>query len=124
ETVSILDGNAFVVSDPRGDMDTTPIDNHGLFLNDTRFLSRWVLTVDGRRPTLLSTDEQAYFRVQFFLALATGTVYVDSRLSIARRRTIGDGFHEEIEIINHDKKPVELDVRLDVDSDFADLFEV
>ena len=124
ETVSILDGNAFVVSDPRGDMDATPIDNHGLFLNDTRFLSRWVLTVDGRRPTLLSTDEQAYFRVQFFLALATGTVYVDSRLSIARRRTIGDGFHEEIEIINHDKKPVELDVRLDVASDFADLFEV
>jgi glycogen debranching enzyme len=124
ETVSILDGNAFVVSDPRGDMDATPIDNHGLFLNDTRFLSRWILTVDGRRPTLLSTDDQAYFRVQFFLALATGTVYVDSRLSIARRRTIGEGFHEEIEIINHDKKPVELDVRLDVASDFADLFEV
>ena len=72
DTVSILDGNTFVVSDRRGDMEATPTENHGLFLNDTRFLSRWVLTIDGLRPTLLSADDLAYFRVQFFLALATG----------------------------------------------------
>jgi glycogen debranching enzyme len=124
DTVSILDGNTFVVSDRRGDLDATPIDNHGLFLNDTRFLSRWILTIDGHRPTLLSVDDQAYFRVQFFLALATGTVYVDSHLSVVRRRAVGDGFSEEIEIVNHDKRPVDLRVRLDAAADFADLFEV
>jgi glycogen debranching enzyme len=124
DTVSILDGNTFVVSDRRGDLDATPVDNHGLFLNDTRFLSRWILTIDGHRPTLLSVDDQAYFRVQFFLALATGTVYVDSHLSVVRRRAIGDGFSEEIEIVNHDKRPVDLQVRLDAAADFADLFEV
>ena len=68
DTVSILDGNTFVVSDRRGDLDATPTDNHGLFLEDTRFLSRWILTVDGMRPKTLSVDEQAYFKVQFFLA--------------------------------------------------------
>ena len=126
DTVSILDGNTFVVSDRRGDLDATPIDNHGLFLNDTRFLSRWLLTVDGHRPTLLSIDEQAYSRVQFFLALTTGTVYVDSHLSVVRRRAItaAAGFTEEIDIVNHDNKPVDLEVKLEVDADFADLFEV
>jgi glycogen debranching enzyme len=124
DTVSILDGNTFVVSDRRGDLDATPTENHGLFLNDTRFLSRWVLTIDGRHPTLLSVDDQAYFRVQFFMALSTGTIYVDSNLSVVRRRAIGHGFREEVEIFNHDKKPVDLVVRIEADSDFADLFEV
>jgi glycogen debranching enzyme len=124
ETVSVLDGNTFVVSDRRGDMEATPTENHGLFLNDTRFLSRWILTIDGLRPTVLTTDEQAYFSVQFFMALATGTVYVDSHLSVVRRRAVGDGFHEDLIIANHDKKPIDLDIRLQVDADFADLFEV
>jgi hypothetical protein len=73
-TVSILDGNAFVVSDRRGDIDATPTDNHGLFIDDTRFLSRWILTINGIRPAVLSVDDQAYFRVQFFEALTTGTL--------------------------------------------------
>jgi len=124
ETVNILDGNTFVVSDRRGDLDATPTETHGLFLNDTRFLSRWVLTINGIRPTLLSVDDQAYYRVQFFLALATGTVYVDSHLSVVRRRAIGAGFQEEIEIVNHDKQPVDLEIRLEAAADFADLFEV
>jgi glycogen debranching enzyme len=124
DTVSILDGNTFVVSDRRGDMEATPTANHGLFLNDTRFLSRWILTVNGLRPKLLSTDDLAYDKVQFFAALATGTVYVDSHLSVVRRREVNDGFHEAITLINHDKEPIDLDVRLEVAADFADLFEV
>ena len=35
-----------------------------------------------------------------------------------------EGFHEVITILNHDEKPVDLTVRLDAESDFADLFEV
>ncbi len=66
EMVSILDGNTFLVSDRRGDVEATPVDTVGLFLNDTRFLSRWVLSIDGKKGTVLSTDELAYYRVQFF----------------------------------------------------------
>jgi glycogen debranching enzyme len=124
DTVSILDGSTFVVSDRRGDVEASPVDTHGLFLEDTRFLSRFVLTVGGIRPKTLSVDEQAYFKVQFFEALATGTVYVDSHISVVRRRCVSNGFVEDIEIENHGKDPVELDVKLEVGADFADLFEV
>src|SRR5687767_10793787 len=122
DVISILDGNEFVVSDRRGDMEATPTENHGLFANDTRFLSRWILTIDGRRPTVLSVDDLAYFRVQFFEALATGTVYVDSHLSVIREREVGRGFREQIVLVNHDKDPIELEVRVEAASDFADLF--
>src|SRR6185503_9434698 len=123
-TVSILDGNSFVVSDRRGDIDASPIDTQGLFLDDTRFLSRWILTVNGMRPTVLSVDEQEYFQVQFFEAVTTSTIYVDSHLSVARKRAVGKGFHEEILVENHDKKPMDLDIQDDVAADFANLFEV
>ncbi len=123
-TISILEGNNFVVSDLRGDIDASPTEALGLFAWDTRFLSRWLLTVDGLRPNVLSTDDLDYFSVQFFLVPGTGTIYVDADQSIMRKRTIGNGFHEDLTILNHQDKPVDLRVRIEAAADFADLFEV
>ena len=123
-TISVLEGNNFVVSDLRGDIDASPSEPLGLFAWDTRFLSRWLLTVDGQRPNVLSTDDLDYFYVQFFLVPGTGTIYVDSDLSIIRKRAVGNGFHEDVTILNHKDKPVDLKVRIEAAADFADLFEV
>jgi glycogen debranching enzyme len=122
--VQILDGNTFVVSDSRGDIEASLTDPTGLFSFDSRFLSTWILTVDGQRLNPLSVDDLQYFESRFFLVPGTGTVYVDAKLSVIRRRAVGDGFHEELTILNHDEKPVDLKVRIDAASDFADLFEV
>jgi glycogen debranching enzyme len=120
----ILDGNTFVVSDERGDIEASRTDPTGLFSFDTRFLSTWVVTVNGERLTPLSVDDLQYFETRFFLVPGTGTVYVDAKLSVIRQRSVANGFHEELTILNHDGKPVELTVRLEADCDFADLFEV
>jgi len=101
--VKILDGNTFVVSDSRGDIEGSLTDTTGLFSFDTRFLSEWVLTVNGQRLTPLSTDDLQYFETRFFLVPGTGTVYVDSKLSVIRRRAVGNGFREELQILNHDE---------------------
>ena len=122
--VKILDGNTFVVSDARGDMEASSTDPTGLFSFDTRFLSKWVLTINGERMNPLSVDDLQYFETRFFLVPGTGTVYVDAKLSVIRRRAVGNGFHEELTILNHDEKPVDLRVRLEAGCDFADLFEV
>src|SRR5256714_5819051 len=122
--VSILDGNTFVVSDSRGDIEASMTDPTGLFAYDTRFLSRWVLTVNGQRLTPLSTDDLQYFETRFFLVPGTGTVYVDSKLSVIRWRAVGDGFSERLTILNHDENPIDLTVRIEAGCDFADLFEV
>ena len=111
--VKILDGNTFVVSDARGDIEASPTDPTGLFSFDTRFLSTWVLTVNGERLNALSIDDLQYFETRFFLVPGTGTVYVDAKLSVIRERAVGDGFHEELTILNHDEKPVDAEVRIE-----------
>jgi glycogen debranching enzyme len=123
-TISVLEGNNFVVSDLRGDIDASPTEPLGLFAWDTRFLSRWLLTVDGQRANVLSTDDLDYFYVQFFLVPGTGTIYVDADLSIIRKRAVGNGFHEDLTILNHKDKPIDLKVRIEAAADFVDLFEV
>ena len=122
--VKILDGNTFVVSDAAGDIEASLTDPTGLFSFDTRFLSRWVLTVNGQRLNALSTDDLQYFETRFFLVPGTGTVYIDAKLSVIRQRAVGEGFREQLTILNHDDEAVDLTVRIEAASDFADLFEV
>jgi glycogen debranching enzyme len=122
--VKILEGNTFVVSDDRGDIEASMTDPTGLFSFDTRFLSRWILTVNGQRLNALSTDDLTYYETRFFLVPGTGTVYIDSKLSVIRQRSVGDGFHEQVKVLNHDSTPVNLTVRVEASSHFADLFEV
>jgi glycogen debranching enzyme len=43
---------------------------------------------------------------------------------VIRQRAVAGGFHEDITILTHDSEAVDLDVRIDAVSDFADLFEV
>jgi glycogen debranching enzyme len=122
--VKILDGNTFVVSDERGDIEASLTDPTGLFSFDTRFLSRWVLTINGERLGALSVDDLQYFETRFFLVPGTGTVYIDAKLSVIRQRSVANGFHEDLTILNHADKSVSLTVRVDAACDFADLFEV
>src|SRR5688572_10721284 len=122
--VRILDGNTFVVCDERGDIEASPTEPTGLFSFDMRFISSWVLTINGQRLNSLSVDDLQYFQSRFFLVPGTGTVYIDAKLSVVRERAVGDGFHEELTILNHENEPVDVEVRVDAASDFADLFEV
>jgi glycogen debranching enzyme len=124
DEVKILDGNTFVVSDSSGDIEASMTDPTGLFSFDTRYLSKWILTIDGQKLNPLSVDDLQYFETRFFLVPGTGTVYIDAKLSVIRQRAVGGGFHEELTILNHDEKAVDLTVRIEAASDFADLFEV
>jgi glycogen debranching enzyme len=124
DQVRILRGNTFVVSDDRGDIEASATDPTGLFSFDTRFLSRWVLTINNQRLTALSTDDLQYFEARFFLVSGSGTVYVDAKQSVIRQRSVGNGFREALSILNHADDPVDLIVRIEAACDFADLFEV
>ena len=122
--VNVLNGTTFMVSDTGGDIDASNLDPVGLFAIDTRFLSRWVLTINGQRLTALSTDDLRYFETRFFLVPDTGTVYVDAKLSVIRQRAVSGGFREKLMIFNHGSKPLDLTIRVEAGSDFADALEV
>jgi glycogen debranching enzyme len=124
DTISILDGSTFLVCDLRGDLEASPDQPHGFFFRDTRFLSRWTLTANGSPLNVLSTHENQYCTAQFFLVPPTGTVNDNPTVSIIRKRSIGDGFHEDVTVLNHGSEPIDVELRLEAGTDFADLFEV
>ncbi|MGN9810636.1 amylo-alpha-1,6-glucosidase [Micromonospora sp. BQ11] len=124
DLVSILDGNTFLVCDRRGDIEPALDFPTGLFSFDTRFLSTWLLTVDGERLHALSVDDSTSYRTRFFLAPGEPTHYLDARVSVIRSRAIGGSFAEELTVLNHTREEMAFVVRMEIAADFADLFEV
>ena len=121
-TLSVLDGSTFVVG-VDGDVRADEGRVHGFFSADTRFISRWVLRVGAAPLELLSLDQSAHFDAQFFL---TPTVAPDDQApcTIVRHRLVDHVWMEEITVMNHLHQTSRLHVVLEVDTDFADLFEV
>jgi glycogen debranching enzyme len=120
-TLTILEGSTFCVSDERGDI-TEPV--MGLFANDTRFLSRWLLTINGARPLALSSDRVDYFSAAFYLRNPVVDGLGPDELSIGRDRFVGDGMEEHIVVQNHAPRRLEFELALDLSTDFADIFAV
>src|SRR5215470_15288205 len=123
-TISILDGSTFLVSSANGDIDARPDQPQGLFYQDMRHLSTWKLTVKDIPLDVLSTEAIEYYYAQHFCVPPTGTIYKNPSISIIRRRFVGDGFVEDLTVLNHGSEAEEIELRLDVASDFVDLFEV
>src|SRR5687767_5955010 len=94
--LTILEGSTFCISDERGDMAGNV---GGLFARDTRRLSRFVLTLNGHRPLLLSSGQVEYFSAAFYLRNPLAGLPQDS-LSIARSRFVGESLQERIVIRN------------------------
>ncbi|MDG4790630.1 glycogen debranching N-terminal domain-containing protein [Micromonospora sp. WMMD1102] len=124
DRVSILDGNTFVVSDCAGDIEASRTTPTGLFAFDTRFLSRWVLTLNGERLSPISVDDLQYFETRYFLTPGAPTHYVDAKQSVIRQRQIGVHMEERLIVLNHELRAVDVEIRLEADSDFADIFDV
>jgi glycogen debranching enzyme len=122
-TLSVLDGSNFVVSDRLGDLRSDEGFEHGFFCCDTRFLSRWVLKVGEGQLESLGLDQGEHFAAQFFLTPGVGPERA-APCSVMRRRLIDHVWMEEISVINHRHETSVLEVVLELEADFADLFEV
>jgi glycogen debranching enzyme len=122
-TLSVLDGNTFVVGDRHGDLRADSGREHGFFSEDTRFLSRWVLRVDDLPLDLLGLEQDTHFAAQFFLTPSLG-VEDEAPYSVMRRRCVDRVWLEEITVVNHRRTASRVHVVLEVEADFADLFEV
>jgi glycogen debranching enzyme len=122
-TLSVLDGSTFVVGDRLGDVRADEGREHGFFSEDTRFISRWVLRIGDTPLELLSLHQSAHFDAQFVL---TPTIGPDDQApcSIMRHRLVDHVWMEEVTVTNHLHRTNRLRVALEVDTDFADLFEV
>lgn len=122
-SVALVEHTNFAVSDRAGDM--LPGTYHGFFVADTRFLSRLVLRVNGRLlEPLASGGDEHHGAGTFYLASPKLRGLPAATMTIFRDRTLGAHLGERIRIISYARDPIEVEVGLEVDADFADIFEV
>jgi len=119
--LTILEGSTFCICDERGDITG---ETQGLFAEDTRFLSRLCLTVNGATPLLLSSGKVEYFSAAFFLRNPVVGGLPQDSLSIVRHRFVGDGMQDRVTVQNQSMEPIEFELALDVGTDFADIISV
>jgi len=127
---SVKEGEMFLFADAAGNLDAEEAIGAGLYYKDTRFLSDYVLTVDGRTPLLLSTSADRPYVSHVDLAnqdLAgpEGSIgAVQGTINIRRTRVIQNRLYERIRIKNYNATKVTMTIGLTFGSDFADIFEV
>ena len=124
DSIAILEGRTFMCSNALGDI--PPGSTGGLLHNDTRFVSRWELTLAGKPLSLLKSKVADYYSASFFLTnpdLPALGLRANS-VAVRRLRFIGDGAIEQIVALNTAPEPIHLELALGCGADFADLFEV
>ena len=96
-TLTILEGTTFCICDERGDLGD---ETGGFFADDTRFLSVFRLTIEGRLPLLLTSDKVEYYSAAFFLRNCAMETLPQDTLSIGRSRFVGASMQDHITIQN------------------------
>jgi glycogen debranching enzyme len=132
EHIEVLkQGDTFGLFDQYGDIHSLRTGSHGLYHEGTRFLSRFVLTLNGERPLLLSsTVKQDNVLLNVDLTnpdmTADGQVKISrGSLHLSRTRFLWEGrCFERLRVHNYSLLPVLVRLSISVDADFADLFEV
>ena len=127
-------GGVFLLANASGDVVR---DSHGLglYVSDTRMLSKLVLEVGGERPSVLRPDPGGSDRGTIVLTnpdlscdpgdrpLAERSLARRS-LGIVRERRIDRGLHERLSLANYTGRAETPTVDLLFDADMADIFEV
>jgi hypothetical protein len=108
----------------------------GLFVRQTRLLSRYEYRIDGvlPYPSALSNVEQHTWH-GYYIVPAPGAALVrddgsggiegltQQTLELRLSRFVGDGIHEDVDLTNFSLRPVTFRFTLELGADFADLDE-
>jgi glycogen debranching enzyme len=120
-TLTILDGSTFCICADDGAIHEG---SHGFYADDTRFLSRLALTINGERPMPLSAGKVEYFAAAFFLRNPpVGGLRADELL-IRSERFVTDDLQEHIVVTNLTGDPVTVELTVELASDFADILSI
>jgi glycogen debranching enzyme len=124
-------GDTFAMFDEFGDVHELERSPTGLFHQDTRFLSRLHLTLEGHRPLILSSTVQPD-NVLLDVDLTNPDLYEGDRLVLAkdtfhlsRAKFLWEaGCYELFTVVSYGEGRMRLRLALEFAADFADIFEI
>jgi glycogen debranching enzyme len=120
--VTLLDGTTFCICESSGDL--RPGGAQGLFVRDTRLISRLELSINGHVPEPLAPQAREPFACTFLSRMPPLPGLADSTMLVSRDRLLDDGMREEITLRNMSGEPLPVTLRIGIGGDFADVFEV
>ena len=120
--VTLLEGTTFCICESSGDI--RPGGSQGLFVRDTRLISKLELSINGHVPEPLTPQSREPFACTFLSRMPPSDGLADSTLLVTRRRVLNDGMDESITLRNMSSEPLGVTLRIGVQGDFADVFEV
>jgi glycogen debranching enzyme len=130
-TCVLKQGDAFGIFDRSGDIEEFGTGVLGLYHHDTRFLSTLVLRLAGERPLLLSStikEDNAVLAVDLMnpdIRHASDVTIARGSVHVFRSKVLWDtACHERLRIHNYGLAEVEIELTIDFDADFRDIFEV
>jgi glycogen debranching enzyme len=129
KTLAVKDAQTFLYSDLEGNLDHGGDIGLGLYAHDTRFLSRFHMTMNGSDLVLLSSSAERGYMAHVDLTnpdLFEGDDLCapQQTINVRRVRAIRGSLFERIRIKNYNPFEVTLGVELRFGADFADIFEI
>jgi len=125
-TITMNRDDRFVVCQPDARVERQA--EEGFFARDTRFVSGYDLFFNGQRPLLLNSSPVQFYSSRFEYTnpelLDRDGVVPRHSLAIRLDRTVSGGVHEDYDIVNYGRRPVRLTIEIEIESDFADIFDV
>src|SRR5436305_6179467 len=99
EQLVLKEDHMFVTTNTMGDM--PPGGSLGLYYNDTRYLSVYNLTIEGKEPVILSSSSEHNFMANLqltnpALGLENGSTILPNTISLRRNRLMENGMRERI----------------------------
>ncbi len=125
-TITIHSDDRVLVCEPNSIMSRG--EGQGFFASDTRYVSGYRLKLGDVRPVLLNSSQVRPFSSRFEFSNPTldtvgGTIPAQT-LHLRLDRTIAEGVHEDYDLSNHGRDPVEVVLEVSIECDFADIFDV
>ncbi len=124
-------GDLFAVFNRYGDIEPSGLGEEGLFYEGTRFLSNFALRLENSQPLLLSSTisrDNFLFSADLTnvdLTTNSGVHIPRGTLHLHRSKFLWEGAcYEKFRVTNYGLSPLTVWLRLAVQADFADIFEV
>ena len=116
-------GSHFLVMDQSADIPDCNTLGYGYYRYDTRQISDWTLTLNGAALSLLSSAVNEGY-AGTFLYTNTQTEIPQQKITVQRDVVLGDYLWERIVLENFHNTPLDIELKMQFGSDFADMFEV
>lgn len=118
----INERSSFIISNESSDINIDT--EQGLYDADTRYLNQHQLYINDHKLITLTGKQVDYYSSVHYLTNPALKELPEGSLGVSVKRFVGNGLHEDLDIKNYSRRTVKFELRLDLNTDFADIFEV